>query len=142
MARLHVPAQEPCGVSALVHMCCADGHGACCCGSSVRAPCVLALQPICIFTTAICPRLMNVCSQKHGEMRKMEVKNLRKHVQRLPPPSTSTWSRAFCSWMGTRPLRKHGDNDSMSPRLWSHQTLFHFQPLLFQLPGLIPLTKP
>lgn len=31
---------------------------------------------------------------------------------------------------------------SMSPSLWPHQTLFHFQPLLFQLPGLIPLTNP
>lgn len=112
MARLHVPPQEPYGASALAHTCCADGHGACCCGSSVRAPCALAVQPICMFTTAICPRLLNVCSQKHGEMGETEVKNLRKHVQKkcsdchhLPHPRGQ---EPFCSWMRTRPLRKHG----------------------------------
>lgn len=117
MASLRVPGQEPCGASALVHMCCADGHGARCCGSSARAPRLLAVQPICMFTTAICPRLTNVCGQKHGEMRKVEVKNLRKHGQRrqkkcsdchpLPHPCGQ---ELFCSWMGIRPLHEHGDN--------------------------------
>lgn len=127
MARLHVPPQEPCSASALVHMCHADGHGACCCSSSVRAPCMLTAQPICMFTTAIWPRLMNVCSQKHGEMRKMEVKNLRKHVQRrqkkcngchrFPHPHGQ---ESFCSWMRNCPLHNHGDNADFP------QCLHHF----------------
>lgn len=134
MARLHVPPQEPCGASALVHMCCADGHGACCCGSSVRAPCALAVHPICMFTTAICPRLLNVCSQKHGEMGKMEVKNLRKHVQRrqkkcsdchhLPHPRGQ---EPFCSRMRTRPLHQHGDNVDCPQclQLFGHSKTFY-----------------
>lgn len=154
MARLHVPAQEPCGASALVHMCCADGHGACCCRSSMRAPCVLAVQPICIFTTAICPSLMNVCSQKHGEMRKMEVKNLRKHVQRrqkkcrdcrhLPHPRSQ---EPFCSWMRTHPQHRRGDNADFPQclHLFGHTKPFFISSLSSfssELPGLIPLTKP
>lgn len=154
MDRLHVPAQEPCGASALVHMCCADGHGACCCGSSMRAPCVLAVQPICIFTTAICPRVMNVCSQNHGGMRKMEVKSLRKHVQRRQKKCSDCYhlshpcgQEPFCSWMRICPLHKHGDNADFPQclHLFGHTKPFFissFSSFSSELPGLIPLSKP
>lgn len=66
-----------------------------------------------MFTTAICPRLMNVCSQKHGEIRKMEVKNLRKHVQRRQEKCSG--QKPFCSWMRTPPVHEHGDDaDSLN----------------------------
>lgn len=59
------------GASAPAHMCCADGRRArAAAASPVRAPCTLAVQPICMFTAAICPGLLNVCSQKHGQMKK------------------------------------------------------------------------
>lgn len=49
-----------------MHMCCADGCAAV--AGPMRAPCTLAVQAICMFTTAFRPELLNVCSQKQRKM--------------------------------------------------------------------------
>lgn len=85
------------GASVPAHMCCADGHRAqAAAASPVHAPCTLTVQPICMFTAAICPGLLNVCSQKHRQTEKLEVKKPQEAHARilgLPSPSAFTWPR-------------------------------------------------
>lgn len=112
------------GASAPAHMCCADGRRArAAAASPVRAPCTLAVQPICMFTAAICPGLLNVCSQKHGQTKKMEMKKKpRRHVQgRLHKCCDchrllhSGGQEPFCSWTRTHPRHGHRDELRSAP---------------------------
>lgn len=109
MARLHLQPRSQLGASAPAHMCCADGRAArAAVASPVRAPCTLAVQPICVFTAAICPGLLNVCSQKCGQMKKKIInggENTRGDVQGgLHKCDCHHHIHSRCqepSWMGT-----------------------------------------
>lgn len=100
------------GASVPAHMCCADGRQArAAAASPVHAPCTLAVQPICMFTAAICPGLLNVCSQKYRQTEKLEVKKsqeARARMLGLPSPSAFRWPRALLQL----------DKDSSPARTW------------------------
>lgn len=114
--------------------------------AAAAAPCVLPAcslcsQFVCLPQPFVQDLWMSAAKnmEKLGKWRWKISGNMCKEGRRnavVKSPFAAGWGLLLCMNMGTMLT------PSMSPSLWPHQTPFHFQLLLFQLPGLIPLTKP
>lgn len=122
------------GASAPAHVLCRWMRGAGCCGEpracSLHAPCATNLY----VYHSIRPGLLNICSQKHGQVEKMEVKEHPRRHTRGRVHKCCDCHRLLHS-CGQEPSLHplHGQGDKLHQRwlpsmsmLWPNQSLFHF----------------